>query len=103
MDEKKDVWDELWTRKVTPEDREDWLYEVKVAGGAFKERCQYHKEQSEERGRRVSTLRKSNVAFMASLVQAEKRIKELEEELKDGAMKLLEIMKLSGWRKVEDP
>jgi len=31
-EEKPDIWNELWTRKVTPEERDEWLYEVKAAG-----------------------------------------------------------------------
>lgn len=68
----EDIWGELWTRKVTPEERDEWLYEVKAAGDALKERCQHHKEQSEERGKRVSTLRKSRDAFIESLAKVEK-------------------------------
>jgi len=39
LSEQKDVWAELWTRKVTPEEREDWLYEVKAEGDELKRKA----------------------------------------------------------------
>ncbi len=35
-----DAWDELWTRDVSPEEREEWLHEVKAEGDQIKSR--YH-------------------------------------------------------------
>lgn len=29
------TWTKLWTRKVSPEEREEWLYEVKAEGDAL--------------------------------------------------------------------
>ena len=35
-----ELWDELWIRKVTPQEREDWLYEVKAEGDSLKKNAE---------------------------------------------------------------
>lgn len=49
MAEKQDVWNELWTRKVTPEERDDWLYEVKAVGDEKKRKADIFDAWEEER------------------------------------------------------
>ena len=50
-EEKNDIWDELWTRKIPPEEREGWLYEVKAEGDKLKEKTENIKTHLDAVGR----------------------------------------------------
>lgn len=89
MAEKKDVWSKLWTRKVTPEGREDWLYEVKAEGDRLNEKAGYWDGHLSTLTQLGAMMTDSAVYDMGKLADILKTLPELIEK----AEKLDELMK----------